>query len=120
LEQSTLALDGIQEIDWLVAHSLGGLLALQLLSVGELQSKVTLLIGTSFGPKDNADMNAFLRNPLDLATIKQGAGKLYSAFSLDDPWTPAGRIRHAANQTIECRRNLVQRYGALRMQHTTN
>lgn len=81
------ALGDRTEIEMIVAHSLGGSLALQLLSAGAIRANRVLIIGSSFGPEENPAMDSFTTKPLNFRKIKENAGKIYSAFSFDDPWT---------------------------------
>ena len=79
--------EGQTKLDCIVAHSLGGLLALQLLSQNKIETKKLILISSSFGPKSLSVMNNFLSPPIDIDTIKNRAKKIYTVFSFDDPWT---------------------------------
>jgi len=76
-----------KNLDCIVAHSLGGLLALQLLSQNKIKSNKLVLIGSSFGPKTLPEMNNFLYPPINIEKIKNNAENIYSVFSFDDPWT---------------------------------
>lgn len=74
-------------VDLVVAHSLGGCFALQLLSQKLLRTQCLVLIGASFGPKNSDPLNSFVIPPFDLERIKVQAPRIYSVFSYDDPWT---------------------------------
>lgn len=76
-----------RHLEMIIAHSLGGLLALQLLSQNMIQADRLFMIGASFGPKENMAMNTFLNPPLNIEQIKRNTQKIYTAFSFDDPWT---------------------------------
>jgi predicted alpha/beta hydrolase family esterase len=78
---------GVKYFDVILAHSLGGMLALQLLSKCIIEAKRAILIGSSFGPKNNKYMDTFVSTPIIFENIIKNTEKIYSVFSLDDPWT---------------------------------
>ena len=80
-------IQGVKYFDVILAHSLGGMLALQLLSQGIIEAKRAILIGSSFGPKNNEYMDTFVSTPIVFENIIKNTEKMYSVFSLDDPWT---------------------------------
>ena len=77
------------EFDTVVCHSLGGSLAFQLLSRHLLKAKKLFVIGSSYGPCANRDMNTFSSPAIDFNLVKEYTGSIYAVFSLDDPWTPS-------------------------------
>lgn len=69
-----------------ICHSLGGTLAMSLVTQDLLDLKALFVIGSSFGPKDEADLNTFLVPPIDLNKIRK-IKRLFAVASFDDPWT---------------------------------
>src|SRR5210317_1614879 len=50
----------LKEFDLVIAHSLGGTFALNLITRELLKAKILIMLGSSVGPKNNAGMNTFL------------------------------------------------------------
>ncbi len=70
-----------------IAHSLGGALALSLLSRGLITADHLLLLCTSPAPKEMRVMNTVLKYPLEYEDIKKAVPDVLIAHSFDDPWT---------------------------------
>jgi predicted alpha/beta hydrolase family esterase len=77
----------LKEFDLVIAHSLGGTFALNLITRELLKAKILIMLGSSVGPKNNAGMNTFLTPPLELEKVKASVPKIIIAQSFDDPWT---------------------------------
>lgn len=76
-----------KEYDLVIAHSLGGTFALNLITRDQLQTKKLVMLGSSIGPKNNAGMNTFLTPPLELEKVKANVAQIIIMQSFDDPWT---------------------------------
>ena len=74
-------------IDLIVAHSLGGCLAMQLLSQQLITVNKLFMIASSFGPKSVGAMNTFLTPHFDLKAIQEQTKQIWAISSYDDPWT---------------------------------
>lgn len=75
-----------QNIKICLCHSLGGTLAMRMISEGLLHPEYLFTVGSSHGPKDNDEMDRFLVPPLKMAALKQ-LKKFYAIASYDDPAT---------------------------------
>jgi predicted alpha/beta hydrolase family esterase len=73
-------------VDLAICHSLGGTLAMSLVTQDLIDLKALVVIGSSFGPKDEAELNTFLVPSIDLKKIRQ-IKRLFAVSSFDDPWT---------------------------------
>lgn len=77
---------GAPEVDITICHSLGGTLAMSMISRGKLRTRALVTIGSSHGPKNEDVMNNFLEPPLLVSRLRQ-IEKFYAVASWDDPWT---------------------------------
>lgn len=73
--------------DRVIAHSLGGVLALQLLSQHKIKTHHLTMIATSVGLESVTKLGAFLSPPLCLKSITESANQIYAIHSIDDPWS---------------------------------
>jgi predicted alpha/beta hydrolase family esterase len=73
-------------VDLAVCHSLGGTLAMSLVTQDLIDLKALFVIGSSFGPKDQAELNTFLVPAIDPTKIRK-IKRLFAVSSFDDPWT---------------------------------
>lgn len=77
----------IHRFDLVIAHSLGGTLALSLLSRDLIHTSALIMIGSSPGPKMLPSLNTFLQYPIDFPNIIKKTPNIITVQSLDDPWT---------------------------------
>lgn len=77
-----------KEITITIAHSLGGTLAMNMISQGKLNTNTLMTIGSSHGPKDDKDMDTFLVPRIDISALK-ALEHFYAVTSYDDPATHA-------------------------------
>lgn len=75
------------EFDLVIAHSLGGTFALNLITQGIMTTQKLVMLGSSMGPKKNSDMNSFLIPALNLVKIMEQTPEIFVLQSYDDPWT---------------------------------
>ena len=73
-------------VDLAVSHSLGGTLAMNLVSQDLIELQALVVIGSSFGPKDEPNLNTFLNPSIDLNKLKKIRHRI-AICSYDDPWT---------------------------------
>lgn len=92
---------GEEEVDLTIGHSLGGTLALSMLSQELLITDGLMTFGSSHCPKDDECMNDFLVPPIQVQNIKNKI-PFYAFSSYDDPYT-----HH------ECSALLVKQIGAV-------
>ena len=83
---ATRAWCSLGPVDLAVCHSLGGTLAMSLVTQDLIDLKALFVIGSSFGPKDEAELNTFLVPSIDLTKIRK-IPRLFAVSSFDDPWT---------------------------------
>lgn len=75
-----------KKIDVCLCHSLGGTLAMNMISQGLLNTKCLITVGSSYGPKNDFYMDKFLKPPINLSKLKE-LKKFYAVASYDDPAT---------------------------------
>lgn len=87
-EWTKVVLDSLggQSAHLTIAHSLGGTLALSMLSQSLLKTDCLMTFGSSHCPKDVESMNRFLVPPIELQRVK-GRIPMYAFASYDDPYT---------------------------------
>lgn len=79
---------GEREVSLCVCHSLGGTLAMNMISQDVLRVKTLATLGSSHGPKDDDLMDPFLVPPIKMESLKK-LHKFYAIASYDDPATMA-------------------------------
>lgn len=94
----------VRELDLIVAHSLGGTFAWSLLSRKVISCKTLVTLGSSPGPKEHADLQGFLRYPLNFAAVREQVRTSLLVHSLDDPWVfpeyALVAMRHTKGRTL--------------------
>ncbi len=73
-------------VDLAVCHSLGGTLAMSLITQDLIDLRALVAIASSFGPKEEVELNSFLVPSIDLTKIRK-IKRLFAVSSFDDPWT---------------------------------
>lgn len=76
-----------KNFDLIVAHSLGGTLALSMLTRELITCRTLMTIGSSHGPKHDISMNSFLKYLISFETIRKLGTDIIVVHSFDDPWT---------------------------------
>lgn len=83
-EYLTKQLNG-RAIDLYIGHSLGGVLAMSMLTTDEIKIKHLLTIGSSPGWKDDEELNNFLDPVISFGKIKERTSSFMVVHSYDDP-----------------------------------
>lgn len=87
-----------RQFDKIIAHSLGGSFAINLIVEDVISTDKLVTLGSSFGPKSEKCLNNFLLPNLDLDKLKS-LKKYIAIASTDDPWTHYEYSILAAKQT---------------------
>lgn len=72
-------------VDLFIGHSLGGVLAMSMLTTNEIKIKHLVTIGSSPGWKSDDELNNFLNPVIAFEKIKQGVKSFTVVHSYDDP-----------------------------------
>ncbi len=72
-------------VDLFIGHSLGGVLAMSMLTKGDIKIKYLITIGSSPGWKSDDELNNFLNPVISFGKIKQAVSSFTVVHSYDDP-----------------------------------